>query len=131
MVRRFIFTLLLLASSNTPAQSPLPEGKERPCHQHPQLVGSCFRVRGLLSVYNGSPALRIWKVGTRRVLGISDQRFAKAGYKNVPDHVKSKLEKNAALFGNFLVCPFTYPKPREMQLVCIDSATHLVVSPPK
>ena len=93
---------------------------DKSCREHPQLVGKCFTVRGKISVYNGAPALRIWKIGTNRVLGVSEQRFAVAGYRNVPEDIHQ-------LVGDFLVCPFTKSKPKEMQMVCIDKATNVVV----
>jgi len=30
------------------------------------------------------------------------------------------------VYGNFEVCPFTESKPNEMQMVCVESAIHLV-----
>jgi len=100
---------------------------DKSCREHPQLVGKCFTVRGRLSVYNGAPALRIWKIGTNRVLGVSEQRFAVAGYRNLPEDIHQQIDQDKALIGDFLVCPFTRSKPKEMQMVCIDKATNVVV----
>ena len=84
-------------------------------------------MRGRLSVYSGSPALRIWRVGTRRILGVSEQRFSVAGYRNVPADIENQINQDVAIFGDFLVCPFTPSRPKEMQLVCIETAKNLVV----
>lgn len=119
--------LIVILSSYVCAQSPRPEPKEKSCRMHPQLSGSCFTVHGRLSVYNGAPALRIWKIGTRRMLGISEQRFAVAGYRNVPVDMKNQINQDLEILGDFLVCPFTRPKPKEMQLVCIEAGKNLVV----
>ena len=100
---------------------------DKPCSKHPQLAGSCFTVRGRLSVYNGAPALRIWRLGTKRILGVSEQRFAVAGYRNVPENIRTQVDQDKALFGDYLVCPFTKPKENEMQMVCIEKVTNLVV----
>jgi hypothetical protein len=54
------------------------------CRQHPQLSGRCFTLRGRLSLYNGTPSRRIWPVGSDRLLGISEGRFALPGYTNLP-----------------------------------------------
>ena len=110
-----------------PALSIPPKPGDKSCREHPQLVGSCFKIHGRLSVYNGAPALRIWKIGTRRIIGVSDQRFAIAGYRNVPEEVQAKIDQDKVLFGDYLVCPFTRPRNNEMQLVCIEKATNLVV----
>lgn len=104
-----------------------PTTKEKSCREHPQLVGHCFRVNGRLSVYNGAPALRIWKVGTRRMLGISEQRFSVAGYRNIPEDLEKQINQDVDIFADFLVCPFTRSRVGEMQLVCIESLKNLVV----
>lgn len=82
-------------------------------------------VHGRLSVYNGAPALRIWKIGTRRVLGVSDQRFLKAGYKNIPDNIRGMVNQDTDVYGDFHVCPFTKSRPNEMQLVCVEIGKNL------
>jgi hypothetical protein len=126
LLRLTILPLLLIASANVWGQSPASEANEKSCRAHPQLIGRCFTVRGRLSVYNGTPARRLWRIGTKRVLGISEQRFAATGYRNVPEDIESKLNQDVAIFGDFVVCPFTRSKPGEMQLVCIESAKNLV-----
>jgi hypothetical protein len=118
---------LTIVGIDVSAQSPAFEAKDKSCREHPLLVGRCFTVRGRLSVYNGSPARRLWRVGTRRVLGISEQRFSVTGYRNVPDYIENKINQDVAIFGDFLVCPFTREKPGEMQLVCIEGAKNVVV----
>lgn len=97
------------------------------CREHPQLVGKCFNVHGRLSVYNGAPALRIWKIGTKRILGVSEQRFTVDGVLNVPEEIRSQINQDKLLFGDFVVCPFTQPRPNEMQLVCIEEVRNLRV----
>jgi len=84
-------------------------------------------VHGKLSVYNGAPALRIARVGTKRILGISEQRFALAGYRNIPAEVRTIINQDKVLIGDFLVCPFTPQRKKEMQMVCVEKATNLVV----
>jgi len=104
---------------------PAPQSQDKSCRQHPQLVGKCFTVHGRLSIYNGAPAMRLWKIGTRRMLGVSEQRFAVSGYRNVPEEVQSQINQDVDLFGDFLVCPFTRAKAGEMQLVCIEEGRNL------
>jgi len=66
-------------------------------------------------------------MGTRRLLGVSEQRFNLPGYRNLPEGLAEQLNDDNEIIGDFLVCPFTKPKPREMQLVCIQSATNTSV----
>ena len=124
---RLTILFFLVASENVWAQLPASEAKEKSCRAHPQLIGRCFTVRGRLSTYSGTPALRLWRIGTKRLLGISEQRFSIAGYRNVPEDIESKINQDVAIFGDFVVCPFTRSKPGEMQLVCIEAAKDMVV----
>jgi hypothetical protein len=121
----FMCTLVLLGL--LPVSSSAWKIEDKSCREHPKLVGSCFTVHGRLSVYNGAPALRIWKVGTKRILGVSEQRFAIEGYRNVPEEVRSKIDQDKALLGDYLVCPFTRSRKNEMQLVCIEKVSNLVI----
>lgn len=125
MRRGLVILTGLLAAGGLLAQSPTQQ-PERSCKDHPQLIGKCFTVHGRLSVYNGAPTLRIWKVGTRRMLGVSEQRFAVAGYRNIPEDIGKQVTFDTALYGDYLVCPFTRSRPGEMQLVCIEKGKNLV-----
>ena len=127
MIGRIVTLLLLLISASVSAGSPIKGVAEKSCRQHPQLIGKCFVVRGSLSVYNGAPAVRLRRTGTSRVLGVSEQRFNLSGYRNLPDGLAEQLNGDNEITGDFLVCPFTKSKPREMQLVCIESADNTVV----
>jgi hypothetical protein len=122
----FLF-LLPVVSSKGMAQSPASEAKEKSCRTHPLLIGRCFSVRGRLSIYNGSPARRLWRIGTKRMLGISEQRFFVEGFRNVPEDMENKLNEDVAIFGDFVVCPFTRSKAGEMQLICIEEGKNLAV----
>jgi len=124
---RLLFLSLLFVCAVVVTRSSPATADDKPCSKHPQLVGSCFTVRGRLSVYNGAPALRIWRIGTKRILGVSEQRFAVPGYRNVPENIRAEIDQDKALIGDYVVCPFTKPKENEMQMVCIEKVTNLVV----
>ena len=117
--------LILLTAASLLAQTPSAAPAEQSCRRHPQLVGKCFNVRGRLSIYNGAPAARIWKIGTRRMLGVSEQRFAIPGYRNLPESLAKKLDSDTEIFADFRVCPFTPNRPGEMQMVCVESAQNV------
>ncbi len=118
--------LAMLLVGGLLAHAGAAAGQNKSCRDHPRLVANCFDVHGRLSVYNGAPALRIWKAGTRRMLGISDQRFVESGFSNVPEYIKTQIDQDTALWGDYVVCPFTHSRPGEMQLVCIESVKNLV-----
>jgi len=123
---RITTSLLLILCGSVSAMSPsVPV--EKSCREHPQLVGKCFNVHGRLSTYNGNPAVRLWNLRTKRMLGVSDQRFSLPGYRNIPEDLAKRLDGEKNIYGDFLVCPFTRPRPREMQLMCIESAKNVVM----
>jgi hypothetical protein len=123
---RIATLLLVILCGGVPALAP-SVSPEKTCREHPKLTGKCFNVYGRLSTYNGNPAVRLWRIGTKRILGVSEQRFSLPGYRNLPEELSRQLDGENMLIGNFLVCPFTRPKPGEMQLICIDSAKDVVV----
>ncbi len=97
---------------------------ERSCTANPYQVAPCFTVHGRLTVYVGSPSARIWRIGTKRILGVSE-RYGQV--RQMPQSLEEKLKPDVAIDGDFEVCPFTKDRPGEMQLVCIESASNLVV----
>ncbi|HEV8366644.1 MAG TPA: hypothetical protein VGQ39_01715 [Pyrinomonadaceae bacterium] len=125
MFSRFVLLATLIGALTVPTAIS-QNTNIKSCREHPQLVGSCFNVHGRLSVYNGAPALRILKIDTRRLLGVSEQRFAIEGYRNLPEEIRAKIDQDTLLYGDYLVCPFTKQRKHEMQLVCVEKVQNLV-----
>ena len=97
--------------------------EQRPCKGDPGIVDSCYTVHGRVQYGNGSPGLRIWRIGTDRMLGVLDSEN-----EIIPANLANQLDGfGTAVFGDFEVCPFTKSKASEMQMVCVESAQHLVV----
>jgi len=80
-----------------------------------------------MNYWNGRPSVRIWRVGTKRILGVSEQTDQNKGFCDLPSEIAGKLSWETDLFADFTVCPFTEEKPGEMQVVCVQSAAHMVV----
>lgn len=122
---------LSLARSQRPARasgtsSALPGRPEsqQPCKGNPYQVAPCFKVHGRLMYYMGAPSPRIWWIGTKRILGVSESH---AEVRQMPKSLREKLKLDEAIYGDFEVCPFTKERPGEMQFVCIESASNLIV----
>jgi hypothetical protein len=47
---------------------------------------------------------------------------------SLPDVIYKTNIRDQAMFADFVVCPLTKEKPGAMQMVCVESATHLVLS---
>jgi len=117
---------ILLASAAPGESRPADIDPKAGCKSNPALVGACFTIHGRIMAANGTPGMRIWRVGTKRILGVlpSEDEI-------VPEPLKEYLKRYFGpltnIYGDLLVCPFTEPRPGEMQMVCIEAASHLVV----
>ena len=120
--------LILIFAHAALAQSASEDQRAKPCREQPALIGRCFVVRGRLSLYNGAPTIRLWRAGTKRMLGVSGS-YAQAGYRSVPAEVEKQLSWETELWGEYLVCPFTLQRPGEMQMICIEAGKKIVVTP--
>lgn len=101
---------------------------QRLCREHPKVMAACFTFRGRLANYNGVPTTRVWRIGTNRILGVSDG-MALPEFEQMPANAKAALDRSfdRDVFGDFEFCPFTADRPGVMRLGCINSATNLKV----
>ena len=120
--------LLTLIVGSVLAQSPVkPTAKS--CRARSDLVGRCFIVHGRLSVYNGTPSIRLWRIGSKRLLGVLDPSdiSGEPGQSTIPASVRGQLDFDKDVFGDFLVCPLTRSQSGRMQTICIESGKNLIV----
>jgi hypothetical protein len=82
-----------------------------------------------MSLANGAPAVRIWEIGTRRILGVAQPTQSLA---DLPDNVRRLWAANgdeamwsADLYGDFTVCPLAPSRPGRMQPVALKAARNL------
>ncbi len=80
-----------------------------------------------MKFWNGTPSVRISKVGTKRILGISEGNYFREGYCNVPDWLTKKLDFDHEIVADFVLYPFTDDKPGVMRYVCVDTAYNITV----
>ncbi len=94
----------------------------KPCKGSPEVVAACYVVHGRLSDWNGNPTLRIWPVGTKRMLGVRE------GY-SLPANISGCVGwgKHQNLYANFLVCPLAPEQAGHMRPVCVESAEAVVL----
>lgn len=94
----------------------------RPCVDSKSIVGACWNVRGRVAPYNGNPSVRIWPVGSNRLLGVRD-----AEPPRLPPALAKMLSWDAYVFADLKVCPLTKAREGRMQIVCIAGARNVVV----
>jgi len=127
-----LLTLLCVALSiGSPAQRV--SKRKIPC-KTPANAATCYWTHGRLSLYNGTPAFRLWKIGTHRVLGIysgpPSERRHDLDNENpeFPVEVRQKFQPfQNQIFADFEVCPLEPERPHAMQAACIESAKNIVV----
>src|SRR5213080_3389214 len=120
--------LFLLIAGSVVAESQL-KSEVKSCRARSDLVGKCFMVHGRLSVYNGTPSIRLWPLGTRRLLGVLDpENISRPPEQSIiPASILNQLDWDKLILGDFLVCPLTRSQPGRMQTICIQSGKHLLV----
>jgi len=92
------------------------------CRLNPQVVGDCFTVHGRLSIWNGNPTMRIWKIGTKSMLGIREGT-------RLPKELEDVLgDFDTEIYADFQVCPMTRSKSGHMQIVCVQAAKNIHIS---
>jgi hypothetical protein len=120
MLKLLATTLIASVALATPAMADAPV-----CKGNPKVVGKCMTFYGPLSVYGGSPSLRIWPVGTKQLYGI---RSTGADPENVvlPEKLRDILATNPReVNGKWEVCPLEPERPNQLRSVCLESATEL------
>jgi hypothetical protein len=90
----------------------------------------CRTVHGRMFAANGNPALRIWVVGTKRLLGIDGDEDLSL------DQLPANVRKlwlpvgnlfDASVYGDFRVCAQKPQRPGVMQIVTVTHASNLVL----
>jgi hypothetical protein len=101
------------------------------CDPIPYARAPCFVVHGILQGSNGVPALRLWRSGTKRVLGVVGGDGDPAAADLIPEPLNSQMTTSTpgwlrSVDADFMVCPLAVEKAGWMQPVCLVGATHLV-----
>ncbi|WP_263357820.1 hypothetical protein [Acidicapsa ligni] len=105
-------------------------GQSRVCKDNPKVVKACFIVHGRATFGPGTPALRIWPIGTKRMLGVTAGPIADDADDPIyPNNMRKVIQGDEEVFGDFEVCPFTPERKGAMQMVCIQSVSKLAVKP--
>jgi len=113
--------LLVILLMTDPLLAALPG-----CKNNPKVVAACYSVRGRLTPGADTVRIYLWPVGTKRMLGVTGgPSLDDAEAPVYPGNLKFPSVNNV-IYGDFEVCPFTLEEKGHLQLVCIESATHLV-----
>jgi hypothetical protein len=128
--------------------SPSASARKIPC-KTPENAALCYWTHGRLSVANGNPSFRIWRIGTHRILGVFNgpshfppRTIADDESPEFPPELDRAYEadnrahKRATgfmwavpppVFANFEVCPLDPERKGWMQPVCVESARNIFI----
>lgn len=123
-------TLALLCLLAVTAQTRADGGPTAPAAAacvgggHVPAPGHCRWVDGTLSVYNGTPAVRIKPHGRKQLygVGLSEDEW-------MPESLESRLTPDNAIDGRFKVCSTPDAPPHGLPMVCVDDAKVRQVTP--
>jgi hypothetical protein len=131
---------------------PATAKRHTPC-QTAENAATCYWAHGRLSVYNGDPSWRLWKIGTNRILGIYSgaSTLTPAGiaagdgeHPEMPANLERIFEADVkhqmaihdpfrglpdSAFGDFEICPLDHEPKGWMEDACIESAKNIVLQP--
>ena len=128
------FSALLLTVAIGTAQQK-PSHRKIAC-KTPANANICYWAHGRLSFYNGTPSIRLWKIGTRQMLGIYSGNDSEKidGLDNehpeLPDNLQKRFKPSEnRIFADFEICPLEPRKDNAIQSACIESTKNLTVEP--
>jgi hypothetical protein len=112
----FLVPLFLSAASAFADVHEVSESNREICKGKTEYQQQCKWIDGTISIYNGTPSVRIHQRGSKRVyaVGPSEQEL-------MPSDLKSKLTVDNAIDAKFRVCPLR-KKNQGLKVVCIDEA---------
>jgi len=117
-----IKALLAALSVAVCLSATISQAATRKCKEDPTIVDKCFTVHGRMFFSNGTPSLRILKLGSKRILGVVPSEA-----ENIPEDIEKAMTPYRRLYADFLVCPHTKEQEHTMQNVCVESATNVVI----
>lgn len=133
-MRILVLSLIVIAATLSLSATPQRVPKRKILCKTPENAATCYWTHGRLANYNGTPTLRLWKIGTKRILAIHSGPGFKLGdnEENSNPEVPANVERafkdfETLVFGDFEICPLEPEQPGVMQRACIESAKDLVV----
>jgi hypothetical protein len=132
-----MYKLFLILLAPSLLAHPTSAEKQTITCKTPAIASACVIIHGRLQYGNGTPALRLWHIGTNHEFGIFSGVNAEKRDPLDNDHpqLPANLEQvfdgpnpfGPTIFADFEVCPLEPYISRHMQAACIESAAHIVV----
>jgi hypothetical protein len=119
----------LVLSIGAPRQPADTVSANQVCSHGNGFVAPCRAVRGRLRVYSDNVPLRIWPVGTSRLLGVqSDQSsFYLPVTCRLPEALSHIIGPDVDIYADFIVRPLASASADSMERVCVASISAMRV----
>ena len=119
--------IVLLALTTLGQRVAVPQADSIPVGQvcssaDASFVAPCFTVQARLTRGADNILVRVWPVGTTRLLGWTDETLC-----SLPPPIDSLIAAGKTVYADVVVRPLTPSRPGYMQFVCINAATKVVV----
>ena len=120
LVNSWFALLLSIGAAQQPAETITAN---QVCNHGSGFVAPCRKIRGRLRVYSDNVPLRIWPVGTSRLLGVqSDQSsFYLSVTCHLPEALSHIIGSDVDIYADFIVRPLTNASTESMERVCVAS----------
>ena len=92
------------------------------CQGHVEVPAQCHWIAGKMSIFNGTPAVRIFQKRSKRVYAVGPSE-----HELMPEELKSKLTLDNAIEANFRICPIYKAQKNGLREVCVDDVKNLRV----
>jgi hypothetical protein len=110
------FLLFYFAGSALANDESISRETSNFCAERPA-YGRCHWIKGTVSIYNGTPSIRIKLHENRKLYAVGP-----AEQEQMPVKLKAKLTLDNSITGKFLICPLPVSKPRGFEMVCVQKA---------
>ncbi len=134
-MRRMVVLFGLASIALSVAGSAQVRSEHKILCKTPAIAALCYWTHGRLGQTNGNPSFRVWKIGTKRKLGMF--RGPNAEKLDPLDNEHPELPKNVEramraseyvfVFADFEVCPLEPERPGVKQYARIESAKNIAV----
>ena len=116
--KTWLFLSFMVMMNQTMANGPeTGDGNEAVCKGRTEAPRQCRWIDGTISIYNGTPSVRIRQRSTRKIYAVGP-----AEREWIPAELKSKLTVDNGVTGHFKVCPIDKKPQRGLRAFCIDEA---------
>jgi hypothetical protein len=94
------------------------------CSSDKRVIAACYDLHGQLRIH-ANMRLYLWATGAKRLFAVSYRPDAPEADPPLPSNIAKLIYSDRNIFGDFNICPLTPQEQGKMQIICINSASHV------